>query len=352
MRRCLAGSGGQDGWLAAPDARGEGALTWPRPGCGAVRQLSPRAVACWPSPPAARSNSHGFCLSWFRVLAAPQVILLDLENRCDRGSSTARSRKNLARPRHPGVAIDAILCALACTARRRSGRWHRVMAAPTSRAPCRRRRSARDHRIDVIRGFARRHDLINSSRHAFEHLTHSRNFRSPTPAEPIRAAGRRSAPLALRARGFACRQVGRRPRDAWSRAWALYLVKTRFSRSLALACVAAWPALDRAATRMLLAENIRRAAARPALGGFIRPATAWLHQFGYVNSLPLLSGVPAAGARRAVAGPAAARPRSGGVAGAVGGGGDHAGELPHLSRAERLVPQTRWPGSCCSCWAC
>jgi len=157
------------------------------------------------------------------------------------------------------------------------------MAAPTSRAPLPPPpAAARDHRIDVIRGLALAMIFINHVPGTlFEHLT-SRNFGFSDAAEAFVLLAGVSAALAY-GRGFALPPVWPAVARIWSRAWTLYLVHLMISL-VALGIVAAM-ARWTGSTRMLLADNFG-ALLRDPLGVFIGLPTM-LHQFGYVNILPL-----------------------------------------------------------------
>lgn len=140
----------------------------------------------------------------------------------------------------------------------------------------------RDHRIDVIRGLALAMIFINHvPGTVFERLT-SRNFGFSDAAEAFVLLAGVSAALAY-GRHFAAPPWWPGLTRVWSRAWTLYLVHLLVSL-LALAVVAAMARYGGSA-RMMLRDNFQALHHDPA-GVFIGLPTM-LHQFGYVNILPL-----------------------------------------------------------------
>ncbi|MCC5969088.1 MAG: OpgC domain-containing protein [Pararhodobacter sp.] len=143
-------------------------------------------------------------------------------------------------------------------------------------------RTARDHRIDVIRGLALAMIFINHvPGTVFERLT-SRNFGFSDAAEAFVLLAGVSAALAY-GRGFAAPPWWPGIARIWSRAWTLYLVHLLISM-VALAIVASMARWSGSA-RMMMSDNFRALYQDP-LGVFIGLPTM-LHQFGYVNILPL-----------------------------------------------------------------
>lgn len=142
--------------------------------------------------------------------------------------------------------------------------------------------TARDHRIDVIRGLALAMIFINHvPGTVFEKVT-SRNFGFSDAAEAFVLLAGISAALAYGAR------LATPPRwpgvaRIWGRAWTLYLVHLLISL-LALGVVAAMARWGGSA-RMMMMDNFA-ALSRDPLGVYIGLPTM-LHQFGYVNILPL-----------------------------------------------------------------
>jgi len=134
----------------------------------------------------------------------------------------------------------------------------------------------------VIRGLALAMIFINHVPGTlFEHLT-SRNFGFSDAAEAFVLVAGISAALAY-GRGFALPPLWPGIARIWSRAWTLYLVHLLVSL-VALGIVAAMARWS-GSTRMIRADNFD-ALMRDPLGVFIGLPTM-LHQFGYVNILPL-----------------------------------------------------------------
>ncbi len=141
---------------------------------------------------------------------------------------------------------------------------------------------ARDHRIDVIRGLALAMIFINHVPGTiFERMT-SRNFGFSDAAEAFVLLAGVSAALAY-GRGFSMPQLWPAVARVWRRAWTLYLVHLMVSL-IALAIVAAMARWGGSA-RMILMDNFAPVLRDP-IGVFIGLPTM-LHQFGYINILPL-----------------------------------------------------------------
>lgn len=144
----------------------------------------------------------------------------------------------------------------------------------------------RDHRIDMIRGLALAMIFINHVPGTFfEHLT-SRNFGFSDAAEAFVLLAGISAALAY-GRGFALGQAPRALWQAvarpWKRAWTLYLLHLMLSLAV-LAVVAAVMRFG-GSPGMILRDNFRAILEDP-LGTYIG-LPLLVHQFGYVNILPL-----------------------------------------------------------------
>lgn len=162
---------------------------------------------------------------------------------------------------------------------------------------------ARDDRIDVIRGLALSMIFINHVPGTwFERLT-SRNFGFSDAAEAFVLLAGVSAALAY-GRPFAALPLWQGITRIWARAWTLYLVHLMIS-VVALGIVAAMARYG-GSGRMIMMDNFG-AIFRDPLGVFVG-LPLMLHQFGYVNILPLyvlfLLAAPAAlwlGLRRPVA---------------------------------------------------
>ncbi|WP_333829237.1 OpgC family protein [Pararhodobacter sp.] len=141
---------------------------------------------------------------------------------------------------------------------------------------------ARDHRIDVVRGLALVMIFINHVPGTlFERLT-SRNFGFSDAAEAFVLLAGVSAALAY-GRRFSAPPWWPGVSKVWSRAWTLYLVHLLISM-VALAIVASMARWSGSA-QMMLQDNFRPLYQDP-LGVYIGLPTM-LHQFGYVNILPL-----------------------------------------------------------------
>jgi len=141
---------------------------------------------------------------------------------------------------------------------------------------------ARDHRIDVIRGLALVMIFINHVPGTlFEQLT-SRNFGFSDAAEAFVLLAGVSAALAY-GRRFTAPPWWPGMAKVWGRAWTLYLVHLLISMA-ALAIVASMARWGGSA-RMMLRDNFQALYNDP-LGVYIGLPTM-LHQFGYVNILPL-----------------------------------------------------------------
>lgn len=143
-------------------------------------------------------------------------------------------------------------------------------------------KAARDHRIDVIRGLVLIMIYINHVPGTFyENLT-SRNFGFSDAAEAFVLLAGVSAALAY-GRQFGTLPLMQGIRRIWGRAWTLYLVHIMISIVVlgVVAAMARWGG----STRMITADNFD-ALFRDPVGVFIGLPTM-LHQFGYVNILPL-----------------------------------------------------------------
>ncbi|WP_176846872.1 OpgC family protein [Roseicitreum antarcticum] len=157
-----------------------------------------------------------------------------------------------------------------------------VAESPDSRVAPAAAATGRDHRIDVIRGLALAMIFINHvPGTVFGQLT-SRNFGFSDAAEAFVLLAGISAALAYGPRLAA---APRWPGVAriWARAWTLYLVHLLISL-VAIGIVAAM-AVWGGSTRMLSMDNFAPLLHDP-LGVYIGLPTM-LHQFGYVNILPL-----------------------------------------------------------------
>lgn len=134
----------------------------------------------------------------------------------------------------------------------------------------------------MIRGLALSMIFINHVPGTwFEHLT-SRNFGFSDAAEAFVLLAGVSAALAY-GRPFAALPLWRGITRIWARAWTLYLVHLMIS-ILALGVVAAMARWG-GSGRMIMMDNFS-AIFRDPLGVFVGLPTL-LHQFGYVNILPL-----------------------------------------------------------------
>lgn len=150
---------------------------------------------------------------------------------------------------------------------------------PSSAAPL---GAVRDHRIDVIRGLALVMIFVNHVPGTiFERLT-SRNFGFSDAAEAFVLLAGVSAALAY-GRGLAAPRLWPAVARIWRRAWTLYLVHLMVSL-IALAIVASMARWGGSA-RMILMDNFAPVLRDP-IGVFIGLPTM-LHQFGYINILPL-----------------------------------------------------------------
>ncbi len=140
----------------------------------------------------------------------------------------------------------------------------------------------RDHRIDLIRGLALLMIFVNHvPGNVFERLT-SRNFGFSDAAEAFVLLAGISAALAY-GRGFRKGLMWRAAARPWGRAWSLYLVHLMLS--LAVLGVVAAVARFAGAPQLILGDNFD-ALLRDPLGVFVG-LPLMLHQFGYVNILPL-----------------------------------------------------------------
>lgn len=143
-------------------------------------------------------------------------------------------------------------------------------------------RTDRDQRIDLIRGLALVTIFVNHvPDSAFGQLT-SRNFGFSDAAEAFVLLAGTSAALAYGRdfHGTVGRAAVGRP---WARAWILYLVHVMLS--LAVLAVAAALLRFGGNPQMLLQDNIEALSHDPT--GVLVGLPLLLHQFGYVNILPL-----------------------------------------------------------------
>lgn len=140
----------------------------------------------------------------------------------------------------------------------------------------------RDRRIDLIRGVALAMIFINHVPGTmFERLT-SRNFGFSDAAEAFVLLAGISAALAY-GRGARSGPLWRAAARPWARAWTLYLVHLMLS--LAALGLAAGVMRFGGAPQLMLGDNFD-ALLRDPLGVFVG-LPLMLHQFGYVNILPL-----------------------------------------------------------------
>lgn len=154
-----------------------------------------------------------------------------------------------------------------------------VAAPPSGSFPD---KAARDHRIDVIRGLVLIMIFINHVPGTFyENLT-SRNFGFSDAAEAFVMLAGVSAALAY-SRHFGQPPMMQGVLRIWGRAWTLYLVHIMISVAVlgVVAAMARWGG----SARMIMMDNFD-AIFRDPVGVFIGLPTM-LHQFGYVNILPL-----------------------------------------------------------------
>lgn len=155
-----------------------------------------------------------------------------------------------------------------------------IAAAPTSGSFS--GKAARDHRIDVIRGLVLIMIFINHvPGTVYENLT-SRNFGFSDAAEAFVLLAGVSAALAY-GRHFSQPPIMQGVLRIWGRAWTLYLVHIMISVAVlgVVAAMARWGG----SVRMIMADNFD-AIFRDPVGVFIG-LPSMLHQFGYVNILPL-----------------------------------------------------------------
>ena len=144
------------------------------------------------------------------------------------------------------------------------------------------RSNPRDHRIDLIRGVALTMIFINHvPGNMFERVT-SRNFGFSDAAEAFVLLAGISAALAY-GRGFSDGVVWRAALRPWGRAWSLYQVHLMLSLAV-LALVAGLMRFG-GNPALMLGDNFD-ALLRDPLGVFVG-LPLMLHQFGYVNILPL-----------------------------------------------------------------